>query len=110
MKPGLSLTSIRVIREIRGLNGMFRVLNLIRLPVTILVPDHQLPAGKWEKVAVTHTGRSRHELSGQRMNMKPPPASGRASALRVNIAATSTPIFKTRNAPCRIAIRGEMEK
>jgi hypothetical protein len=42
--------------------------------------------------------------------MKPPPASGRASALRVIIAATSTPIFKTRNTPCRIAVRAEMEK
>jgi hypothetical protein len=44
------------------------------------------------------------------MKLKQPPASGRASALRVNIAATSTPIFKTRNAPCRIAVRAEIKK
>jgi hypothetical protein len=42
--------------------------------------------------------------------MKPPPASGRASALRVNIAATSTTIFKTRITPCRIAVRSEIKK
>ena len=42
--------------------------------------------------------------------MIPPPASGRASALRVNIAATSTPIFKTRITPCRIAVRAEIKK
>ena len=42
--------------------------------------------------------------------MKQPPASGRASALRVNIAATLTPIFKTRHAPCRIAVRAEIKK
>ncbi len=60
--------------------------------------------------AVCCAGRSRHEFSGQRMNMKPPPASGRASALRVNIAATSTPIFKTRQGPCRIAVRAEIKK
>ena len=44
------------------------------------------------------------------MKMKQPPASGAASALRVNIAATSTPIFKTRITPYRIAVRAEMEK
>ena len=60
--------------------------------------------GSWDP------GRSRHELSGQRMKLKQPPASGRASALRVNIAATSTPIFKTRITPYRIAVRAEMEK
>ena len=55
-------------------------------------------------------GRSRHELSGQRMKMKQAPESGRASALRVNIAATLTPIFKTRITPCRIAVRAEIKK
>ena len=60
--------------------------------------------GSWDP------GRSRHELSGQRMKLKQPPASGRASALRVNIAATSTPIFKTRITPCRIAVRAEIKK
>ena len=60
--------------------------------------------------AVYSAGRSRHELSGQRMKMKQAPASGRASALRVNIAATLTPIFKTRHAPCRIAVRAEIKK
>ena len=42
--------------------------------------------------------------------MKPLPASGRASALRYNLAASSTTIFKTRNAPCRIAVRAEIKK
>ena len=60
--------------------------------------------------AVCCAGRSRHEFSGQRMKMKPPPASGAASAHRVHRHTTSTPIFKTRNAPCRIAVRAEIKK
>jgi hypothetical protein len=43
------------------------------------------------------------------MTMKMQPASGRASAFRVILAA-STPIFKTRCQPCRIAVRAEIEK
>jgi hypothetical protein len=31
-------------------------------------------------------------------------------SLRVNIAATSTTIFKTRNTPCRIAVLSEIKK
>ncbi len=42
--------------------------------------------------------------------MKPPPASGAASAHRVHRRTTSTAILETRNTPCRIALRAEMEK
>jgi len=59
---------------------------------------------------VTRAGQSRHQFSGQWMNIKRPPASGRASALRYNPAASSTTIFKTRNTPCRIAVRAELKK
>ena len=41
--------------------------------------------------------------------MKPPPASGAASAHQDHRHSTSTPIFKTRNAPCRIAVRVEIK-
>ena len=39
------------------------------------------------------------------MNMKAQPASGRASALRVRLAASPTPIFKTRFEPCPLPVR-----
>ena len=39
-----------------------------------------------------------------------PLASGAASAHRVHRHTTSTPIFKTRNTPCRIAVRAEIKK
>ena len=42
--------------------------------------------------------------------MKTHPASGRASALRVNRATASTTNFKTRFDPCRIAVRAGIEK
>ena len=42
------------------------------------------------------------------MNMNTHPASGRASALRVKFAPSTT-IFKTRISPCRIAVRVEIK-
>ena len=61
--------------------------------------------------AITGAGQSCHEISGQRMmRMNTQPASGWASALRVNLATTPTTIFKTRIKLCRIAVRANHEK
>ncbi len=43
------------------------------------------------------------------MNFNKHPASGRASALRYNLAAAATIIFKTRSVSCGIAVRAEIE-
>jgi hypothetical protein len=43
-------------------------------------------------------------------NMKTRKASGRASALRVGHTIAQTANFKTRNDPCRIAVRADPEK
>ena len=60
---------------------------------------------------VSCAGQSRHEFSGQRMmTFNKHPASGRASALRYNLAGSSTTIFKTRSVSCGIAVRAEIKK
>ena len=59
--------------------------------------------------AVAGAGRSRHELSGQRMKYETTPGE-RQGVSPPSQPATSTPIFKTRITPCRIAVRADIKK